>query len=88
MKPIPLTADQIKHIDTLHSDREANEATLKVALNFYKNQETHLKRNNDDWWNNLSKIHNLGLDKHTHDNNYCLESINGDVCVVKIESKT
>lgn len=59
MNPIPLTAQQIRHIDEIQADKRSHEATLKVALNYHANVFNELQKKEIKFWDDLIETHKL-----------------------------
>lgn len=58
-----LTAGQIRQLDEIGADHEANERTLKVALNFHPNAQNQILKRRVAFWRELEQIHNLDDDR-------------------------
>jgi phosphoribosylaminoimidazole-succinocarboxamide synthase len=79
MTPIPLTADQIRTLDEQRFDEEANENTLRVALQYHSNHRSELQKQRLEFWTDLGAAHGLDM----VDKVYETKHIDGQVCVVE-----
>ena len=56
---IKLTAKQIQHFGEISRDKEAVNETLKSAMYYHSNRMNELKRDNQELWAEVIKIHDL-----------------------------
>jgi hypothetical protein len=62
MKPIELTADEIKEFDDVNAERLATDHTLKIALGHHGNRMEQHHRTMHDWWERMAGRHSFTLD--------------------------
>ena len=79
MKPIPITARQIKEFDEIVADQDANKRTLEVAMRFHSNIENELYKRLKALWDELIEIYGLDVNKTT----YQIKHVDGLPCIVK-----
>lgn len=58
-----LTAEQIRQLDEIGADEEANARTLRVALNFHSNAHNQILKRRVEFWRELEAIYNLDADR-------------------------
>jgi hypothetical protein len=54
-----LTATQVRQLDEISADRDGNERTLQVALNFHSNAMNQIHKRRVQFWRELAEIHDL-----------------------------
>ena len=78
-----LTAEQIRQLDEIGADDEANERTLRVALNFHSNAQNQIQRRLAAFWREIGQIHNLDLD----DRSYSVRFVRGQHEIVEVDEE-
>lgn len=77
-----LTAGQIRQLDEIRADQEANERTLKVALNFHVNAHNQILKRKVAFWRELNEIHNLDEDRK-----YSVRYVRGQHEIVEVDEE-
>ena len=78
MSKVILTADQIKHIDTVEAEVRAAKTTLEIAIQFHSNQTCDLRDKKLAFWDDLIKVNGLDPEK-----TYQASHKDGYVCIVE-----
>ena len=73
-----LSATQIKTMNEIARDREANEKMLEVALSYYRNAENEFSKRHMELWNEILTQFELPKDVI-----YKTKHIDGSVCIVE-----
>lgn len=81
MKPIPLTARQIKAFDEIAADRNAAEATLNIALTHHSNATVEINKSAKELWQELGSLHGLNTDTVLYET----QKVDGAICIVESE---
>lgn len=77
-----LTPAQIKKLDELNYERQASDATLKIAIQYHSNIQEILLRQSREWWKELSEIYGFELTEEWE-----VKKVNSDMCITKKEKK-
>jgi hypothetical protein len=59
MTQIELTPKQIKEIDEIRMDKDANNQTLNIALSYHSNRQTRIRKKEKAWWDDMIQTHDL-----------------------------
>lgn len=74
----PLTADEIETFDNLTARRNAQERTLRVALNYFANKTEEQAEEEKRLWDSVT-----GLPRGEADHHYAAKLINGTMMLVR-----